>query len=139
MAFRSVRLDQGAIDRLVRSRGGPVGRELSRIGGFVTREAKQVADERLTRRTGLYASSFSTTTRREGRDLRTRVTNTAPYAVILERGSRAHVIRPRRFGGVLVFQSGGSTVFAQSVNHPGTKGQRVLETALRRGLRRAGV
>lgn len=139
MAFRSVRLDQAALDRLLRSRNGPVGRELGRVGGFVTREAQQISRERLNRRSGLYERSFSTTTLRAGRDLRTRVTNTAPYATILERGSRSHVILPRKPGGVLVFKVGAQTVFARKVNHPGTSAYRVLESALRRGLRRAGL
>ncbi len=38
----------------------------------------------------------------------------------VEEGTRAHVIRPRRAGGVLVFESGGETVYARVVHHPGT-------------------
>ena len=42
------------------------------------------------------------------------------YAEFVTMGTRPHIIRPRRPDGVLVFQSGGQTVFAKKVNHPGT-------------------
>lgn len=47
---------------------------------------------------------------------------TVPYARFLETGTRPHVIRPKRAGGVLVFFSAkaGRTVFARQVNHPGS-------------------
>jgi hypothetical protein len=45
-----------------------------------------------------------------------------PYAHIVARGQRPHVIEPRRDGGVLVFDVGGRTVYARSVNHPGAQG-----------------
>lgn len=41
-----------------------------------------------------------------------------PYASFPDSGTRAHVIRPKR-GKVLVFESGGETVFARVVHHPG--------------------
>lgn len=59
----------------------------------------------------------------------------------VEEGTSAHIIVPRG-GGVLVFESGGQTVFARHVNHPGTQAkpwfrptverwQRVLQDAAR--------
>jgi HK97 gp10 family phage protein len=45
----------------------------------------------------------------------------APYAGYVEFGTRPHVIRPRKAGGVLVFTVGGQKVFARKVNHPGTR------------------
>lgn len=41
-----------------------------------------------------------------------------PYAGFVDGGTRAYTIKPRK-GKVLVFESGGETVFARSVNHPG--------------------
>lgn len=43
------------------------------------------------------------------------------YAEYVTQGTRPHVIVPRKPGGVLVFQSGGETVFTRRVNHPGTQ------------------
>lgn len=45
----------------------------------------------------------------------------APYAGYVEFGTRAHTIKPRKPGGVLVFTVGGKKVYARQVNHPGTK------------------
>jgi HK97 gp10 family phage protein len=49
--------------------------------------------------------------------------NQAPYAGYVEFGTKPHVIRPKKPGGVLVFTVGGTKVFAKKVNHPGTKPQ----------------
>jgi len=53
------------------------------------------------------------------------------YAHIVRGGQRPHVITPRRAGGVLRFQSGGRTVFARSVNHPGAQPRSWWDDALR--------
>lgn len=53
----------------------------------------------------------------------------SPIAAIVNNGSRAHTIRP--IGAkALRFVIGGRVVFAKSVRHPGTKGQRFLQRAL---------
>jgi hypothetical protein len=57
------------------------------------------------------------------------VTATAHYAAAVHEGTRPHVIRPRRAGGVLAFDMGGRTVFARSVNHPGTRARPFLLNA----------
>ena len=46
--------------------------------------------------------------------------NQAPYAGYVEFGTKPHVIRPKKPGGVLVFKIGGTTVYTKKVNHPGT-------------------
>lgn len=137
-SVRSVRLNEAELDRLLRSPRGTVGRHLGRIGGYVTREAKSLADQRLERRTGEYAAGFRTTTPRlAGRELRTTVTNSSGHATFIERGTRPHVILPRN-GPYLVFTAkSGAVVFARRVNHPGTRPYRILEDALRIGMRRA--
>src|SRR5688500_7336602 len=43
----------------------------------------------------------------------------SPQSEYTEKGTTAHPIRPRKIGGVLVFQVSGETVFARHVNHPG--------------------
>ena len=53
----------------------------------------------------------------------------APYAAVVEFGSRPHVILPRR-ARVLHFFVGGEEVFAKRVRHPGTKGQFIIKKAI---------
>lgn len=108
----------------------------------VTREAKVVAGQRLQRGPGPqhYADSFkSEVARGRGGELRFKIWNSRrtrdgrDLAAIIEAGSRPHIIRPKKVGGVLVFTARtGETVFARMVQHPGTRAYRVMETALRR-------
>lgn len=146
--FRSVQLDDRAVDRLLHARGGPVHRTMTAIGSSVTREAKSLADRRLNStataqfrdgtRSGRYRDRFRTSTGRTVAGLRTRITNDADYATFLERGTRPHIIRPRKPGGMLVFSNSiGERVFARQVQHPGTKPYRVMQDALRIGVRTA--
>lgn len=48
-----------------------------------------------------------------------RIEAPVPQAKWTDEGTEAHVIRPKKVGGVLVFEMGGQTVFARVVNHPG--------------------
>lgn len=58
---------------------------------------------------------------------------TAKQALFVERGTKAHVIQPKKAHGLLVFVSGGQLVFVRGpVQHPGTKAQKPLARALRR-------
>jgi hypothetical protein len=102
--------------------------------------AQQVTRERLNRRSGLYLRSFkSRVDPGKGKDVARIVTeNTAPYAGIIEKGSRPHVM-PQK-ATVYVFQAdSGVTVFTHGpIDHPGTEPQRVIEVALKR-VARGGV
>lgn len=63
------------------------------------------------------------------------------YAQFVTMGTRPHVITPKRPGGVLVFPSGGETVFTRKVNHPGTKANDFYDRVVNnwdRYLRNAG-
>lgn len=51
------------------------------------------------------------------------------YAAAVHEGSRPHVIRPRRPGGVLRFEVGGQVLFRRSVRHPGMKARPFLRNA----------
>lgn len=62
------------------------------------------------------------------------VTSHAPYSAFVHMGTKPHVIRPRN-ASALKFNAGGETVFAASVNHPGTKPRPFLTNALERVLR----
>jgi HK97 gp10 family phage protein len=53
----------------------------------------------------------------------------APYAGFVEFGTKAHIIEPKKAGGVLVFNVGGTKVFTRKVRHPGTKAQPYVRPA----------
>jgi HK97 gp10 family phage protein len=53
------------------------------------------------------------------------------YAVFVERGTRPHIIRPKR-ARALRFEVGGETVFAKKVMHPGTEPQPFFQRALQK-------
>jgi hypothetical protein len=52
------------------------------------------------------------------------------YAPWVNDGTRPHIIRPKN-AKVLAFKSGGRTVFAKVVHHPGTRARPFLDRALR--------
>ena len=61
------------------------------------------------------------------------------YALPVEEGTRAHVIRPRH-GKALAWLHGGRKQFARIVNHPGTKGRHMFrETAAESGPAVVGI
>ncbi len=62
------------------------------------------------------------------------VTSTAPYSAFVHQGTQPHIIRPRN-ASALRFTMNGATVFAKSVNHPGTKPRPFLTNAVARVLR----
>lgn len=55
--------------------------------------------------------------------------NIAPYGGYVEFGTKAHEIRPKNPGGVLVFKMNGTTVYTKKVNHPGTRAQPYVRPA----------
>lgn len=59
-----------------------------------------------------------------------RVGSNVEYALMVENGTRPHVIRPKRTRA-LKFQIGGRTIYAKRVNHPGTRATNFLKDALR--------
>jgi len=62
------------------------------------------------------------------------VTSHAPYSIYVHQGTAPHVIRPRN-ASALRFKAGGETIFATSVNHPGTRARPFLTNAVARVLR----
>ena len=59
------------------------------------------------------------------------------YAQFVNDGTAPHIIRPVR-AQALRFRVGGRIVYAKVVHHPGTRGTRFLDRALRDVLRPAG-
>lgn len=59
------------------------------------------------------------------------------YAEFVNDGTRPHIIRPKN-AKALRFRVGGQVVYARVVHHPGTRGTRFLDRALRDVLRPLG-
>jgi len=91
-----------------------------KLSKFLEESAKFVfaeARERAPVRTGRLRESISLI---KVNDLHYVVGSPLEYAVYVERGTRPHIIRPKR-ARALRFVVGGETVFARLVRHPGTK------------------
>jgi hypothetical protein len=63
------------------------------------------------------------------------VVNAIWYAKFVNRGTAPHTIKPKR-GGFLIFNAGGRTIFARSVNHRGNRGTRFVDKAAHAALAR---
>lgn len=117
-----VRLDPAAVASMLRSPGGPVGRELARTAAKVQYTAKALAPKGM--RPGITAEMSQTPSGPE-----VRVVSTHPATLFVINGTKPHQIRPRR-AKALRFSVGGATVYALVVNHPGTKPNDFLGKAL---------
>jgi hypothetical protein len=120
-----VRIDTAALSRMLRARGGPVERALRAKTDHVESIAKREApgsmpdfiDSRIeSTRTGLQGV----------------ITSSHPATNLVLKGTRAHIIRPRR-RKALRFEVAAQVVFAKIVHHPGTKANDFLGRALREG------
>ncbi|MGL4300200.1 MAG: HK97 gp10 family phage protein [Candidatus Neomicrothrix subdominans] len=116
---------------------GLFGRMASRIADQIVVEAERMTDRTLKVRTDTYRRSFERgPVRTSGRKVTVIVGNTADHAGYIERGTKPHVIEPRRPGGRLRFELDGATIFARRVNHPGTRPYRILGSSARKVLTR---
>jgi hypothetical protein len=120
-----VRIDQGALLRLLRARGGIARRRLQQR---VDRVARIAADEA----PGSMGEYITTDIREGSRGLEGVITCTHPATRYVIEGTRPHLIRPRR-ARALRFEVGGDVVFTKLVRHPGTRPNNFLARALRLG------
>lgn len=120
-----VRLDRAALNRVVTNASR---RELTEAARQVVNRARVLAPVD----TGRLRASIRADPPRIF-SLRGSVTvgSDVEYAGYVNDGTRPHVIRPRRTGGVLRFSVGGQVVYARVVNHPGTRARPFLDRALR--------
>lgn len=120
-----VRIDQGALSRLLRRRGGRAHRKLAERTERVARIAEGEAPGTM--------GDFITWKIEEGRGGLQGVIVCDHHAVLFVlNGTRPHLIRPRR-KKALRFEVGGEVVFAKLVRHPGTRPNDFLGRALRLG------
>ena len=118
----SVRLDRSEIRRVTREAAT---QEISTGARQVANRAKILTPVD----TGRLRASIRYTISSAGNPSATVFTN-VQYAPYVHDGTRPHVIRPRR-AQALRFRVGGRTVFANVVNHPGTRARPFLTQALR--------
>lgn len=106
-------------------RSNAVYRELERRADKVIALAQAIAPVD----TGVYRASFAKERTRVRGQAAVQVTNTAPYAAVVEHGSRPHVIESTGPWPLRNAKTG--QVFGRKVNHPGTPAFHVLRRALR--------
>ncbi len=122
--------DGAKLDQLLRSPAGPTG--LFLIGQATRFQVAARATLAPHRDTGCLEDGIVKRLEESGGAIAVRVlTDTVPcsptrtaYGLYVHDGTDPHEIRPKQAGGVLAFQVGGETVFARSVQHPGTKAVR---------------
>lgn len=122
-----IRIDQAAVERMLRSPSGMVGRDLRRRADRVVNRARQLAPGSMPSRITPPQISH-----RAG-DLSATIESRHGATLFVINGTRPHQIRPvtRK---ALRFQVGGRTVFAKLVNHPGTQAQDFMNKSLREAL-----
>lgn len=123
----SFRLDQSRITRMLRLPGGIVDRNLRRRVERVQQAAERGAP-------GSMAQSIRASIRYTHDGPVGTISVSHPAALYVINGTRPHIIRPRRPGGVLRFTIGGRVVYARYVNHPGNRPNDFLTNALRQAL-----
>lgn len=121
------RISQSRVARLLRLPGGAVDRSLRRRVERVQRAAE-------ARAPGTMAQGIRSSIRYTHAGPVGTVTSSHPATIYVVNGTRPHIIRPRRPGGVLRFEIGGRVVYARYVNHPGTTKNDFLRDALRAAL-----
>ncbi|WNI20285.1 hypothetical protein [Actinacidiphila sp. ITFR-21] len=120
-----VTIDPGRIARLLRLRNGPVERKLRERTERVEAIAKREAP-------GHMGDFISSDVVESPRGLQGVITCNHPAVQYVLRGTRPHIIRPRR-ARALRFEVGGRVVFSKLVHHPGTDANDFLGRALREG------
>jgi hypothetical protein len=131
----TVTLNQPAIDALLHSEAGPVGRDLVRRAVLVEESARQIIGETFYVRTGSLIRSVRSEVGQDTDGLRARVycdPDVAPHAAYLEYGTRPHAIDPVN-APILVSRVDNPTPLAgptMHVEHPGNPAFGFLREAL---------
>lgn len=120
-------LHRGRIERMLRLPGGMVWNNMER-------RVRRVEAEAIRRAPGSMKQRIRVAIRRgQTGDFQGVIKVEHPAALYVLNGTRPHRIVPRT-AKALRFTVGGQVVFAQVVNHPGTKANNFLKEALRAAL-----
>jgi len=100
------------------------------------RKVRELIAQENIRRTGLYSKSVRMDMKGSGLNTEGRVGNAArdprtgfPYPVVIEEGSKPHMITPTVKMCLHFYTKGGDEVFATRVRHPGTQPRKVFGRA----------
>ena len=118
-----VRIDASWPQRLLGANSGPGARLLQRKAERVAALARVYAAPHGSIATGIIVGPVV--------DKSIKVVSTHPATIWVNSGTRPHEIKPRRRGGVLRFEIGGTVVYARRVMHPGNRASRFMERSLR--------
>lgn len=124
-------IDNQALQGMIRGPAGPVYNDMLRRAQIIQRAAVNQIPMGTSSNTGPRGHLKESVVKRimtntQGNTLtEIWVGSEHPRALLHHEGSRAHTIFPSN-ASVLVFKAYGTTVFAMSVNHPGTKPNRYL-------------
>jgi hypothetical protein len=122
-----MRWDYGALEVLLHSRGGKVGRHVE----AKARKTQEIARTLVGKRTGRLAASISVQRSRTPTGFEFTVGSMRTYALLHHNGTRPHVIVAKPPGKLRFKGSTGVIVWKKAVAHPGTKPNPYLTTALR--------
>jgi len=119
-----------AMDRLLLSPSGDVGKYLAKKGRLIEAGAKrQVGVQTGALRASIHMRHFS-----DPRGQYVKIGSSLNYARLHHEGTKPHLIRPNT-AHMLRFYSKGQIVFAHMVRHPGTPANRYLTDNMRRVIR----
>jgi hypothetical protein len=119
-----------AMDRLLISTNGDVGKYLAKRGRLIEAGAKrQVGVQTGALRASIHMRHFS-----DPRGQYVKIGSSLNYARMHHEGTKPHLIRPNT-AHMLRFYSKGQIVFAHMVRHPGTPANRYLTDNMRRVIR----
>jgi hypothetical protein len=119
-----------AMDRLLLSPSGDVGKYLAKKGRLIEAGAKrQVGVQTGALRASIHMRHFS-----DPRGQYVKIGSSLNYARMHHEGTKPHLIRPNT-AHMLRFYSKGQIVFAHMVRHPGTPANRYLTDNMRRVIR----
>jgi hypothetical protein len=125
----NLRLDEGALDRLLNQPSGEVGGHMRKIGLLIYAGAMAQAGSK----TGDVRRRMYWTHGRRGRYQYVEVGSRSRHALMHHEGTKPHLIMPDS-GRILRFNVGGRVVYARKVLHPGTRGNPFLTRPMRRAV-----
>lgn len=125
-----VKFYDAVLDNFLNNTNGEVGRWLKKATMPVLAESRI----RVGVRTGALRSSIHMRHSRDPRGQQVWIGSKLNYALAHHEGTPPHQIKPKN-GRYLKFASRGRIIYAQSVNHPGSKANRYLSDSLKNKLR----
>lgn len=126
----NVTLDNRAMNQLLNSPKGPVGKYLRIIANKILAEARGLVGVR----TGALKRSLTVRQGVRGNVQFVSVGSNLPHALMHHEGTKSHRINALP-GRTMRFNVGGRVVYAQRVNHPGTSPRKYLTIPMNRHVR----